>query len=185
MNRFVIMTVGKTHSGKTTFAKQLEAELKQAVVIDQDNHAEFINKHYLKLRPTAGANTIKFAITNLIVEYAVQQSHLHIILSNSNLSKQGRSNVLRYFHDHGFNRIVVYFDLPVEVLKERIEHSQRTKEIFRSATSFQEVLERQEWKGLDAPAEEEADHFFVIKSSNEAEDIIHQIKALARSLGSN
>lgn len=26
---------------------------------------------------------------------------------------------------------------------------------------------------------------FVIKSSNKAEDIIHQIKALARSLGSN
>ena len=29
MKRFVIMTVGKTHSGKTTFAKELENELKK------------------------------------------------------------------------------------------------------------------------------------------------------------
>ncbi|GIP14947.1 CRISPR-associated endoribonuclease Cas2 [Paenibacillus montaniterrae] len=179
MNRFMIMTVGKTHSGKTTFANQLEAELRHAVVIDQDNHAEFINKHYVKLRPTAGANTLKFAVTNAIVEYAVQQSHVHIILSNSNLSKHGRSNMLRYFHDHGFVRIIVYFDLPIELLKERVEHSQRTKEIFRSASSFLEVLERQERMGLDEPAENEADHLFVMKSPNEAADIIDQIKALA------
>ena len=51
MRRLVIMTVGKTHSGKTTFAKELESVLQQAVVIDQDNHAEFINSHYKKLRP--------------------------------------------------------------------------------------------------------------------------------------
>ncbi|WP_281366858.1 AAA family ATPase [Paenibacillus plantarum] len=39
MNRLVIMTVGITHSGKTTFANELESALQQAVVIDQDNHA--------------------------------------------------------------------------------------------------------------------------------------------------
>ena len=39
----------KTHSGKTTFAKELESVLQQAIVIDQDNHAEFINSHYKKL----------------------------------------------------------------------------------------------------------------------------------------
>ena len=43
MNRFVIMTVGKTHSGKTTFAKALEEEMTNSVVIDQDNHAEFLH----------------------------------------------------------------------------------------------------------------------------------------------
>lgn len=40
MNRLMIMTVGKTHSGKTTFAKEVESVLQQAVVVDQDNHAD-------------------------------------------------------------------------------------------------------------------------------------------------
>lgn len=41
MNRLVIMTVGITHSGKTTFAKELESVLQQAVVIDQDNKSSY------------------------------------------------------------------------------------------------------------------------------------------------
>ena len=49
MKRFVIMTVGKTHSGKTTFAKSLEQVLDNALIIDQDNHAEFINTFYKSL----------------------------------------------------------------------------------------------------------------------------------------
>lgn len=35
MNRLVIMTVGKTHSGKTTFAKVLETELLNSVVLSK------------------------------------------------------------------------------------------------------------------------------------------------------
>ena len=46
MNRLVIMTVGKTHNGKTTFAKALEKEMPNSVVIDQDNHAEFLHTYY-------------------------------------------------------------------------------------------------------------------------------------------
>ncbi len=49
MKRFVIITVGKTHSGKTTFAKALEKELPHSFVMDQDNQAEFINTHYEKI----------------------------------------------------------------------------------------------------------------------------------------
>src|SRR5690554_3048702 len=96
MKRLVIMTVGKTHSGKTTFAKELESILQRAIVIDQDNHAEFINKHYIKLRPEEGPNTLKYAVTNAIIKYATEQSNFHIILSNCNLYKQERANILRY-----------------------------------------------------------------------------------------
>ena len=45
MTRLVILTVGKTHSGKTTFAKALEKELPNSVVIDQGNHAEFLQTY--------------------------------------------------------------------------------------------------------------------------------------------
>jgi Tfp pilus assembly ATPase PilU len=46
MKRLVIITVGKTHSGKTTFARALEKELNNSFVMDQDNHAEFINTYH-------------------------------------------------------------------------------------------------------------------------------------------
>ena len=51
MQRLIIMTVGLTHSGKTTFAKTLEKELPNSVVIDQDNHAEFLHTYYQPLLP--------------------------------------------------------------------------------------------------------------------------------------
>lgn len=181
MNRLVIMTVGKTHSGKTTFAKELESILQQAVVIDQDIHAEFINKHYKKIRPIEGPNTLKFSLTNAIVGYATEQSNLHIILSNSNLYEPARTNVLRYFHEKAFVSIIVYFDLPDELLKDRVEQTQRSKAIFRSASSFLEVLERQGISNQVQPNEDEANYLFVIKDPNQITEIIQQIKGISES----
>ncbi|MEA3569113.1 ATP-binding protein [Paenibacillus phoenicis] len=130
-----------THSGKTTFAAELEIAMEpDAVVIDQDNHAAFINAHYRKLRPSEGPNTLKFSITNTIVTYAVDHSSMHIILSNSNLHEPSRRDVLRFFQEKGFKRILVYFDLPLNLLEERINRTQRNKTIFRSASSFQGSL---------------------------------------------
>ncbi|WP_420826794.1 hypothetical protein [Chengkuizengella sediminis] len=54
MNRLVIMTVGKTHSGKTTFAKALEKEMHNSIVIDQYNHAELLDTYYQTLLPKQG-----------------------------------------------------------------------------------------------------------------------------------
>lgn len=71
MKRLVIFTVGKTHSGKTTFAKELEQHLQNSVVIDRDNHAEFIQTYYKSLLPKQGVNTLKDAISRTIVDYAV------------------------------------------------------------------------------------------------------------------
>nr|WP_233355103.1 ATP-binding protein [Paenibacillus sp. JZ16] len=59
-----------------------------------------------------------------------------MILSNSNLNKSGRTNVLRYFHEKGFKSIVVYFNLTIEILRARVEQTQRSKAIFKSASSF-------------------------------------------------
>lgn len=179
MRRLMIMTVGKTHSGKTTFAHELEAILQQAVVIDQDNHAEFINNHYMKLRPKEGPNTLKFNVTNTIVRYATEQSDLHLILSNSNLNKAARSHVLRYFHEREFECIIVYFELPFEVLKERVEQTQRSKVIFRNASSFMEVLERQEGSKHEEPTKDEVDHLFIIKNSEEIAEVIEKIRAIS------
>ncbi|OAX49442.1 ATP-binding protein [Paenibacillus sp. AD87] len=178
MERLVVMTVGKTHSGKTTFAKELESVLQQAIVIDQDNHAEFINEHYKKLRPIEGPNTLKFSVTDAIVNYATEQSNFRIILSNSNLNKSGRAKVLRYFHNKEFKSIIVYFDLPDDLLKDRVIRTQRSKAIFRSASSFLEVLERQENLLEIQPSKDEANYIFIIKDPNNTAEVIQQIIAI-------
>ncbi|WP_409340584.1 AAA family ATPase [Paenibacillus sp. MBLB4367] len=186
MKRLVIITVGKTHSGKTTFAKGLEQQLSNSIVIDQDNHAEFINTYYKTLLPKQGPNTIKYAITQTIVDYAVHQTPYHLILCNSNRARQSRLDLLDHFHDKGFIRILVNFDIPDYILQARIAKSQRSKTVFRSASTFEEVLIRQQaesHKGdVTAPAEGEADHFFTITTDDDVQSVTQNIVRIAQTL---
>jgi predicted kinase len=182
MNRFIIMTVGKTHSGKTTFAYQLEKKLENAVVVDQDLQAEFINTYYRKLLAKQGPNTIKYAVTKTIVDHAVEQTDCHLIISNSNRSKSGRQDLLDFFHSKGFKSILVNFELPDHVLEERVATSSRSTIIFRSAATFEEVLVRQNVESnkgdATAPVEGEADHLFVIRNEVDVEGVILEIERI-------
>ena len=179
MNRFVIMTVGKTHSGKTTFARSLEEEMANSVVIDQDNHAEFLQTNYQTLLPKQGHNTIKYAITQTIVDYAVNETNCHLILCNSNRSRKGRMKLLEHFKSKGFTSIIVNFDISDDELIDRIAKSQRNTNILRTVSSFKEVLIRQQNEtNIDEviePTEGEADHLFVIKNSDQVQSIIREI----------
>ena len=182
MKRLVVVTVGKTHSGKTTFARALERQLHPSVVTDQDNHAEFINTHYKALLPKQGANTIKYAITQTVVDYAINQTDFHLILCNANRSRKGRSDLLSKFYDQSFTSVLVHFSIPDEILKARIAESKRSTIVFRTASSFAEVLARQQDEAEDdwaAPTESEADRYFTIKSSDEVQAVIEKITKLA------
>lgn len=186
MKRLVILTVGKTHSGKTTFARSLEKELKSSMVIDQDNHAEFIHSYYKALEPTYGPNTLKHAISKLIVNYAIEHTEYHLIICNSNRNRKDRSYLLEeLFPKEDFIQIIVHFDIPYEVLEDRVTKSKRSTNIFRgSYSNFEEVLEKQQTDSLKEdvsdPVEGEADHLFVIKDKTEAESIILEILQIAR-----
>ncbi|WP_053364817.1 AAA family ATPase [Bacillus sp. FJAT-27245] len=188
MKRLVIMTVGKTHSGKTTFARALEKELDNSVVMDQDNHAEFINFYYKKLQPKEGPNTLKHAISRLIVDYAIENTECHLIICNSNRSRKGRLNLLNeLFNEEEFVRILVHFDIPDHVLQVRVTESQRSTNIFRGTYStFEEVLIRQQAESkqedMAKPIEGEADYLFVIKDSKKVDWVIQQIVQISRGL---
>lgn len=187
MKRLLIMTVGKTHSGKTTFARALEKELSNSLVIDQDNHAEFINTYYNALQPKQGPNTLKHAISRLIVDYAIEHTNFHLIICNSNQSRKGRLYLLEeVFDKNKFVHILVHFDMPGHVLQARVTQSQRSTNIFRSASTFEEVLIRQQAESLNEdvtdPVEEEADYLFVIKDSEEVDSVIQKIVHMAQCL---
>lgn len=187
MKRLVVITVGKTHSGKTTFAGALERKLNNSIVMDQDNHGAFINTYYKNLQPKTGPNTLKHAISELIVEYAKEQSDCHLIICNSNRSRKGRAYLLNHlFPKSEFIRILVHFNLPDQVLQSRIANSQRNTNIFRSASNFEEVLERQNADSLKEdivdPVEGEADHLFVIKDSGEVDHVIQEIIRIEKEI---
>lgn len=44
--QFVVMTVGKTHSGKTTFGMELAKKIKKSCVLDADILSEFLKTTY-------------------------------------------------------------------------------------------------------------------------------------------
>ncbi|EJQ00071.1 ATP-binding protein [Bacillus cereus] len=185
MKRLVIITVGKTHSGKTTFARTLEKELPNSFIMDQDNQAEFINTHYEKLQPTEGPNTFKHGLSKFIVDYAKECTNLHLIICNSNRSRNGRMYLLNeLFKKEEYVRILIHFDIPDDVLYERVTRSKRSTNIFRgNYSNFKEVLNRQQAESLHEdivdPVENEADYLFVIHDSKDVSPTIEEIFHLA------
>lgn len=187
MKRLVVITVGKTHSGKTTFARKLERVLENSIVMDQDNHAEFINTYYNNLQPKKGPNTLKQAISKLIVDYTKENTNFHLIISNSNRSKKGRMYLLEgLFPKNEFVRILVHFDITDDVLQERVENSNRRTDIFRGHyTSFEEVLKRQQAdsfnQDVEDPVEGEADYLFIVNDNLDVDYVLKEIVQIAQS----
>lgn len=179
--RLAIMTVGKTHSGKTTFANSLADALPGSVVIDQDRQAEFLNRHYPELLPEEGPNTIKYALTQALVEHAVRETRHHLILSNSNLDQEARLRWLAYYRESGFTTVLVFFNIPEDHLRIRIRKSERSTKIFRVSLTFDELLDRQKAAyPADAPMEGEADQLFTVRLPEDTESVIRHIVGLMR-----
>ena len=187
MKRLVIMTVGKTHSGKTTFAYALEEQLSNSFVIDQDNHAQFLNTYYKKLQRDEGPNILKHALSKLMVDYAKEHTDFHFIICNSNRSLKGRKYLLEdLFPAENFVRILVHLDISHDVLHSRVKHSQRSTNIFRGPiTNFEELLVRQheesQKEDIVDPTEKEADHLFVIKDDNNIDLVMQSIIHIAQT----
>ena len=187
MKRIVVITVGKTHSGKTTFARQLERKLDNSIVMDQDNHAEFINTYYKKLQPKKGPNTLKHAISKLVVDYTKENTDFNLIICNSNRSINDRGYLLKQlFPAKDYIRILVHFDIPDHILLARIQQSKRKTTIFRRAVNFEQVLTRQQTddarEDVISPTQEEADYLFVLKDSREVDVIVERVVAIAKGM---
>lgn len=184
MKRLSIFTVGKTHSGKSTFARELERNLLNSIVIDQDNHAEFINRFYKSLVPVNKENNLKKAISETIVDYAIEQTDLNLIFCNSNLVQKNRLELIKQFNEKNFISILVYFDIPDSILVKRIANSRRSTDILRSASSFEELLTRQlnQFKSSEdtITMSNEAEYFFIIKESSEVQFIINKIVNISK-----
>ena len=94
--------------------------------------------------------------------------------------------LLRLFYEKGFISILVNFHIPEHILRERVTESSRSTNIFRSASTFEEVLIRQQAEShkidVAEPTEDEADYLFVIKNSDEVQFVIHEIEKISQNL---
>jgi len=131
-----------------------------------------------------GHNTIKYALTQTIVNYAVNETNCHLILCNSNRNRKGRLKLLEQYYNKGFTSVLVNFDISEHVLKERGVKSQRSTTILRTVSSFKEVHARQQDETnvgeVIAPIEGEADYLFVIKNADEVKSVIREITDIAK-----
>ncbi len=91
--------------------------------------------------------------------------------------------LLDQFYSKGFISILVHFDVPDHILKARIANSNRSTAVFRTASTFDEVLIRQQDESYKEnvidPVAGEADHLFVIKKEDDVESVMQEIINIA------
>jgi hypothetical protein len=96
----------------------------------------------------------------------------------------GRLDLLDHFHKKGFIRILVNFDIPDDILQERVAKSKRSTKVFRIASSFKEVLTRQQEESFNPeialPTEGESDYLFVITNTDEVQSVTQNIIDIAQ-----
>ncbi|RFT63612.1 hypothetical protein D0U04_24425 [Bacillus clarus] len=86
-------------------------------------------------------------------------------------------------------RILVHFDIPDDVLYERVTRSERSTNIFRdNYLNFEKILIRQQAESLHEnvvdPVTGEADYLFVIQDSEEVDAVMKEIVHIADGLSS-
>lgn len=125
-----------------------------------------------------GPNTLKHTLSQFIVDYAKKHCNCPLIISNSNRNRR------LYLLDHispedEFTMVLGHFDIPDHVLEVRVLNSERNTNVFRSASTFDEVLKRQlddlGKKDHSDPVEGETNHLFITHNSDEVVSDIVQI----------
>lgn len=189
---FVLMTVGKTHSGKTTFGRELAQRLGPCCLLDSDEVADFLKKTYSDLyqadyeegsnQPTRGYY-LKLAVVAEIYKAALS-TNLPIIFTTSNAKKQLRQEICQLAKEYGRSTIIVYFNIADEVLVERINNSQRLGSDQAEIQSFNHFLTNIQTHRFEVPIAAESDYYFEINEESN-EQVLKQVLTVMRSSVNN
>lgn len=180
-NKNLIMFIGKTHSGKTTFAKELEKENTNIIILELDPMALFMRENFPKLRELDDRDhsgkfkniSLKYQTFLLFVEFAMSFGK-PIILSNSNMWVKGRSLIFKLAKKFDYKIIGVYFDFPEEFLLNRIKKSKRTTNVLRISKSFEDLIINQRTR-METPNPKDFKEFYIIKSENDLEKVKNKL----------
>ncbi len=179
--KYIIMCVGHTHSGKTTFAKKLVEDNKNIVIIDNDVIADFIattyptfvKSDYNKSKKTLEDPNLKFLLWKQVLNFGLATGQ-HIILSNGNLGKDIRDYVRGVTDKNKYNLVTVYFNLPRDVLVKRIEKTNKDTAIFITSKNWSQVFDNQETYAV-LPPDKDTSYYFEINDPSEADKVLISI----------
>ena len=184
--QFVIMTVGKTHSGKTTFGKDLAEKLKKYCLLDFDMLVEFFKitypwlyniENFKSSKDAYNAHYLSLKARTLLFKQALK-TDLPIIFTNANTLKKLRKEFCDLTHKEGKKIIMIYFNRPENVLLKRIEQSKRSKICLTRSTDFQDLLLNRQSKIFETPSPKEADIFFEINNDQSRKKVQIEIITL-------
>ena len=184
--QYLIMTVGKTHSGKTTFGKSLAKKIKTNCLIDTDEIAEFLKDNYGNLyngdflnnsNELAPAFFLKKQIAHTIFEAAFK-TNLLIISTSANSTKNLRKGLVTLSKKNKRRVIMVYFNLAEKTLLERIENSKRSKKCLYHSKNFKDLLLNKQSIRFEEPNKNEADYFFEINKAADDKKVFKEILKL-------
>ncbi len=184
--KYVIMFVGHTHTGKTTFAKKLAKNFPDTVRIDNDEIALFAKEKYPsavlspynKIKRGFSNPNLKFLLFKDIYKFCLRAA-MNVILSNGNLAKDGRTLVARNAKKHGYVLVTVYFNLPHEIILKRLKETKKDNKVFITSKNWFELFENQ--KGYaQLPPSKKSGLYFEIKNEKDYLAIMKQLVNLLK-----
>ncbi len=181
----MIAMCGKTHSGKTTFGKKLLPLLPKTVLIDHDVVAGFLNKEFHEIHNdsdilssrTPTNPDLRLLIPQLIYDYSLRNGY-NTILTASHSRREIRRQQKDIAKKHDAIFILIFFNLPISVLENRIQSTNRSTSVLHTR-NFAEELTRQHSFFEDA-APDEADYFYEITNDQDAEQVENKLKELIK-----
>lgn len=188
MNRkkYIIMCVGHTHTGKTTFARKLAKEIADLVIIDNDDISAFLNEKYLaavlspynKVKRNFKEPNLKFLLSQDIFKFCLR-AELNVIHSSGNLGKDARSVIKNSAKKYGYKLITIYFNLSKDVIHKRIASAKKsTKSLWRSKNWYQ-VMENQE-NYAELPPSKINTIYFEIKNDKDYKKVFTEVKKMVQ-----
>ncbi|MEK7093834.1 MAG: AAA family ATPase [Patescibacteria group bacterium] len=179
-SRYTLLTIGKTHTGKTTLANELAPQIPRCVVLETDPIALFLKSsftslHTLDLDHSGGFSSpsLKFLVFKTILTFALEEN-FNIIMSNSNMFENGRKDLLKIIKNYPGKIIGIYLNYSEEILSERIKKSDRDINVLRTSKDFGNLLINQRTR-FQPPNYSDFDYYFEVKDPNELPNISTQI----------
>jgi predicted kinase len=183
----LIYTFGVTHSGKSTFAKEVRATLGDSFeVIDPDTFDAFIDREYPHLGPRDLAQEdfdtrrlLKYEFFKTAVRHAFWLG-LHVVAPLGSIRRSVRERLFHIWEDT--LRIAVVFDYPEEVIVKRISEGRQEHRSFsgteKPTTDYYASLYRRQ-KTMQEPLEKsEYEACFRIYNEASREESLRQIAQL-------
>ena len=177
------MTVGKTHTGKTTFGKKLAQKIKNNVLIDTDQIAEFLKDNYSNLYNTdfykdstklSPSSYLKREIAYAIFKAAFK-TNLLVISTSANSTKKLRESLKNLAEKNDRKVIMIYFNLPEKILLKRIDKSKRSKNCLYHSKDFRDLLLNKQSIKFEEADKNEADYFFEINKSADYKKVFEKV----------